>query len=459
VADATTSLSELAARFADMGVPVEPLPGGRCLRGRLRLSAAPFDSFAGAQRHESIAFATVGATQIKCLAPLPFFHLPLIALGGCASAGDLEARVRAAWSARERNLRAASQRLAALGIAAETEAGGQVLAFSIGDEDRHTAARMIDAQRVILPSRGPLSGLRATSPEQRTTRFDARWSDASDTELGLTEHLGKLRQRILHAPAPLIVPARALPPRPAAPAAQPRPRSGRRILLVGPHLGRGVPLVRRLEQIGFRVRVEFSAHEALEAFRQHSFELVLADTRIGRSEGLELITDLRALPGVESVPVVLVDEHSREPVREAARSVGAAGYLVQPLDPDRVAAGALRILASRARRRFSRLAWRLSVRSDDGRGGFTTSVARLGAFIGADWDAPPDALRRFQIELPELGRVLTVDTERIYQVDAAGARGAGVGVLFRGFHDRDEAAWITYLAELFASPLARSAED
>jgi len=127
---------------------------------------------------------------------------------------------------------------------------------------------------------------------------------------------------------------------------------------------------------------------------------------------------------------------------------------VQPLEAERVASGARRILESRARRRFSRLAWRLAVRSDDGTA-FTTSVARLGAFIGAEWNTPVDAMRRFEIELPELGRVLTVDTERVYQVDAAGARSAGVGVLFRGFGERDEVAWITYLAELFGSPLVR----
>ncbi|HEU4430107.1 MAG TPA: response regulator [Myxococcota bacterium] len=207
------------------------------------------------------------------------------------------------------------------------------------------------------------------------------------------------------------------------------------------------------------MRAEFSAHEALEAFHQHSFELVFTDAHLGRSEGLELVSDLRALPGVENVPVVLVDEHLREPVREAARSVGAAGYIVQPLDADRVAAGVDRILGSRARRRFRRLPWRLSVRLDDGRGAFTTSVARLGAFIGTEWDAPEGAVHRCEIELPEIGRVLAVETEGIYRVEAAGAGAAGVGVLFRGFSERDEAAWITYLAELFASPVGREGTE
>jgi two-component system chemotaxis response regulator CheY len=455
VADAGSSLTALATRLTELGVAVEALPGGRSLRGRLRVSLEPFPSLEGARRYESVSFSTVGANQIKCIAPLPFFFLPLIALGGCASAPELEARIRAAWAVRERNLRIAAQRLRRLGLAAVSESGGQVLAFSLGHDDTAAAGRMIDAQRVIVPGRGPLAGLRASAPEQRIARFEAAWGDASDVEIALSERLAKLRLRLAHERPPLIVPVHSIPPRLIAiPASQRRARAGRRILLVGPHLGRSAPLARRLEQLGFRVRVEFSAHEALEAFRQHSFELVFADTHIGRSEGLELVSDLRALPGVENVPVVLVDDHLREPVREAARSVGAAGYLAQPLDPDRVAAGALRILESRAQRRFRRLAWRLAVRSDDG-SAYTTSVARLGAFIGAEWGTPRSEVRRFEIELPELGRVLTVDTERVYQVDAAGARAAGVGVLFRSFGERDEPAWITYLAELFDSPLAR----
>jgi len=460
VADAKASLSDLAARFTEMGVPVERLPGGRSLRGQLRLSATPFVSLDGSRRYETLFFSTIGSTQIKCLSPMPFFFLPLIALGGCASAADLEMRVRSAFAARERNLRAAAQRLGQLGIAGAFEAGGQVLAFPLGHDDTRASLRMIDANRVILPGRGPLTSLRASAPEQRSARFDPAWTCASDAEIALTEQLEALRGRLAAERTPLIVPARSLPRRLTTPrSAQPRSRSGRRILLVGPHLGRSAALARRLEQLGFRVRAEFSAHEALEAFHQHSFELVFTDAHLGRSEGLELVSDLRGLPGVENVPVVLVDEHLREPVREAARNVGAAGYIVQPLDAERIAAGVDRILGSRARRRFRRLPWRLSVRLDDGRGAFTTSVARLGAFIGTEWDAPEGAVQRCEIELPEIGRVLAVETEGIYRVEAAGAGAAGVGVLFRGFGERDEAAWITYLAELFASPVGREGTE
>ena len=151
----------------------------------------------------------------KCVAPLPFFFLPLIPLGGCANAPELEARIRTAWSLRERNLRAAAQKLSSLGITASPESGGQVLAFSLGHDDAAAALRMLDAQRVILPGRGPLSSLRAASPEQRTARVDPAWSHASDAEIALTAHLDKLSLRLANERSPLILPVHA-PSRPTS---------------------------------------------------------------------------------------------------------------------------------------------------------------------------------------------------------------------------------------------------
>ncbi len=454
---ADRSLSDLAARFSEMGVSIEPLPGGRCLHGRLRLSTEPFPSLLGPRRYDSITFSTVGATQIKCLAPLPFFHLPLITLGGCASAAELEERIRESWASRERNVRAAAARLEGIGAAPEPEADGRVIAFSIGVDDAAAAGRMLDAQRVILPGRGPLSGLRAPSPEQRMTRFQTSWQHASDAEIALTQHLDELRTRFAREQAPVLIvaPSAAAPLRLVQPKIVRPVHGGRRVLLVGPRLGRDAALITHLKQLGYRVRVEFSAHEALQAFQEHSFDLVFADTHLGRSEGIELIPDLQALPGIERVPVVLVDEHSRDQLRDAARAVGAAGYLVHPLDGARIASGVERILDARRRRRFSRLPWRLSVRLNDGRSAFTTSIGRMGAFVGTEWSEALENLRSCEISLPELGRVLRVETEGVYQVQPIGAGEAGLGLQFRAFSERDEAAWIEYLTDLFGSPLAR----
>ena len=154
--------------------------------------------------------------------------------------------------------------------------------------------------------------------------------------------------------------------------------SGHRVLLVGPLLGRDTELIAGLRRLGHRTRVEYSIQDALDAFASQSFELVLADTHIGRAEGIELVPALAEIPGIERLPVVLVDERSRESVREEARRVGAAGYLAHPVDASRISAGLDRLLLGRGRRRFARLGQRLDVSRDGSDPGFTIAIARLG---------------------------------------------------------------------------------
>jgi hypothetical protein len=59
----------LLHRLAAMGVEASLLPGGRCVRGRLRLRPAPFPLLDGRREFDALVFATVGSTLLKCLSP------------------------------------------------------------------------------------------------------------------------------------------------------------------------------------------------------------------------------------------------------------------------------------------------------------------------------------------------------------------------------------------------------
>ena len=161
------ALKLLAKRLEGMGVEVEILPGGRCARGRMRLRRAPFALLGGPETFAHLGFATVGATHVKCLEPAALFQLPLVPIAGCTSADMIEDRVRAAWAAQGRALRDAGRALQTLGVETRIESGGTALAFPIGVEDRDATARCLDASRVALPSRGPLSGLPLARARER----------------------------------------------------------------------------------------------------------------------------------------------------------------------------------------------------------------------------------------------------------------------------------------------------
>ena len=435
----------LLHRLAAMGVEASLLPGGRCVRGRLRLRPTPFPLLDGPQEFRALVFATVGPTLLKCLAPAALFQLPLIPIAGCTSADMIEDRVRAAWAAHGRSLRDAQRALKSIGLAARVE-GGATLAFPIGVDDREAAARCLDATRVALPSRGPLSGVALGRAGERVLIRPAS-ETASDLEIALTNHLERL-ERGVRRPQLLV---RSVSAAPAADLLPPTPKpvgSGHRLLLVGPLLGRDSELITGLRRLGHRTRVEYSIRDALDAFASQSFELVLADTHIGRAEGMELVPALAEIPGIGRLPVVLVDERSRESVREAARRVGAAGYLAHPVDASRISAGLERLLLGRGHRRFARLGQRLAVRRDGVDPGFTTAIARLGLCVRTSRELRAGSTHRWTIGLPELGQTLRVDAQTVYHIPAAGPEDPIAGLRIRAFPDRNEPLWIGYLTGL-----------
>ena len=75
-----------------------------------------------------------------------------------------------------------------------------------------------------------------------------------------------------------------------------------------------------------------NAAEALSAFRQQSFDAVVADIRLPDASGLQLLRDLQALDG--RVPVILMTGHGTANTAIEAMRRGAFEYLLKPLDLD-----------------------------------------------------------------------------------------------------------------------------
>lgn len=446
-------------RLRGMGLEAQEVPGGRSVRAVLPLQGAPFPGIAGPRYFGSVTIATVGPARIKCMAPLPLFQLPLVEVGGCTRARDLETRIRRAWHELQQELRMATTRLAALGLELRHELDGASASVPLGLDDAEARARLGPGGSLVLPGRGPLSGLALEDPRQRRVPVDRSWETASDLEIALTTRLEALARRASRARA-----------RAQAPAADARPPVGggeRRVLLVGGVLARDTALADSLRRAQLRVRVEMSAQDAVDAFSRQSFDLVLVDAHLGRQEGLDLVPELSRLPGIASLPVVLVDERRRDSVREAARRAGAAGYLVHPVQPEKVTPGLLRMASGHRGRRFQRFSQRLAVRFDGEAGGTTVSVGRLGMLVCGSGASLP-RLGVCAIHVPELERWVHVEAEAAYRVDGLdgidgqgrignGTRGAaGTGFRFRAFSGRDEATWIDYVGALCGSVAGRA---
>src|SRR5690606_23666502 len=200
---------------------------------------------------------------------------------------------------------------------------------------------------------------------------------------------------------------------------------------VGSRLSSDRSLREALALRGLAVHGARSLADALGAFRQRSFEAVLAEARLDRGDGLELVHAVRTLPGILDLPVAVLDDRPRSGCEEAARRAGAAAYWSGPLDLERIADDLAR-LAETDRRRFHRYARALSVSWEGGGApGVTATIGRGGMFLRTA--APPATRRRYALHLAETGTILRVDADPVYRLPEAGIGPLGIGLRFFAF--------------------------
>src|SRR5437016_13784333 len=96
----------------------------------------------------------------------------------------------------------------------------------------------------------------------------------------------------------------------------------------GPFLGRGRPSVdERVVVEGFARSVD-----GVVSATRHVADLVLVDYMMPDMDGIEFVKRLRALPGYEHVPIVMVTVHDDRKVRYAALDAGITDFLTKPVD-------------------------------------------------------------------------------------------------------------------------------
>jgi CheY-like chemotaxis protein len=429
----------LVRRFQAMGLAAGLLPGGRAVVVALPVEPEPFPTPQGPRVLHTIRFYTVGHERIKCVAPMALFHLPLLRIIDCESAAGIEARVRAAWGERMHALARTRRWLEQIGVPPEAPAGAPFWSVPLGLEDTQARAVAIEPNRVVLPSRGPLSGVVLSSWQERTFELGSGCHSAVDLELAVTARLESIaraarRTPARHVDAPLPVPrvARLTP-----------------ALLVGARLAADAALHEALRRRGFAVEAVRSLAAGISAFQSRTFEVVLAESRLDRADATELIHALRGLPGILELPVALIDDRPRESRRLVAEAAGAAAYWPGPLDAA-ATAESLACLASTDRRRFTRYERALSLSWPDcSAPGVTATIGRGGLFVRTSVATPGRPGRmRYALHLPETGATLRVEAEPLYRLPDAAIGPDGFGLRFCGFESGAESAWIGYLADL-----------
>jgi len=122
-----------------------------------------------------------------------------------------------------------------------------------------------------------------------------------------------------------------LPTVPLPPGAPPRAR----ILLAEDNTVNQKLVVRLLERSGYCVDVADNGHEALEAFSQRPYDIILMDCQMPQMDGLAAAAEIRRREGILThTPIIALTANSKQQDWELCRDVGMDDYLSKPFQWD-----------------------------------------------------------------------------------------------------------------------------
>jgi adenylate cyclase len=110
-------------------------------------------------------------------------------------------------------------------------------------------------------------------------------------------------------------------------------RSAHAVLLVDDDPLIHVLVTRRLDSNSVRVTSVGSGRAALDLMRTEGFDLVLLDLNMPDMDGLATLDAIKSDPQLASVPVIVLTASNAHSSVAQCLSLGAAGYLLKPIDP------------------------------------------------------------------------------------------------------------------------------
>ena len=91
-----------------------------------------------------------------------------------------------------------------------------------------------------------------------------------------------------------------------------------------------------LRYAGYEVVEAVDGQDALDKFRQEPVDLIISDLNMPVMDGIELVKQLRALPGQRFLPIIMLTTESQDSKKQEGKSVGASGWIVKPFQPEKL---------------------------------------------------------------------------------------------------------------------------
>lgn len=91
-----------------------------------------------------------------------------------------------------------------------------------------------------------------------------------------------------------------------------------------------------LQDAGYDVIAAANGKDALAKIENKQIAMVITDLNMPEMDGIELIRNLRALPGFKFTPIVMLTTESQAAKKMAGKQAGASGWIVKPFKPEQL---------------------------------------------------------------------------------------------------------------------------
>lgn len=89
-----------------------------------------------------------------------------------------------------------------------------------------------------------------------------------------------------------------------------------------------------LKSAGFETDEACDGSEALNKANSQKYDGVITDINMPNMNGVELVTELRAMPDYKFTPILLLTTESSADKKGEGKKAGATGWIIKPFNPE-----------------------------------------------------------------------------------------------------------------------------
>ncbi len=95
---------------------------------------------------------------------------------------------------------------------------------------------------------------------------------------------------------------------------------------------------------GYEVKEAVNGPDALSKLDGNKIHMMFVDLNMPGMTGIELVHAVKSDPAYKFVPIIMLSSESEQNCKNAARTAGAAGWIVKPFKPEQLLAVVKKVL-------------------------------------------------------------------------------------------------------------------